>query len=73
MKRKRLRNSSWNTSSIKKTDFITLTEMWRDCNFQQVADCIHKEAWDPSRLAEFIVYFRKYLGEEQARVLYKLL
>ena len=52
---------------------MKLTEMWQDCEFQRVVDTIAKEAWDPSRLAEFVVYFRKYLGEEQAKVLYKLL
>lgn len=55
------------------TEFIVLTEMWQDCKFEQVADTINDENWPPNRLAEFIVYFRKFLGEEQAKVLYQLL
>ena len=55
------------------TEFVVLTEMWHNCEFQAVADTIEKEHWPPNRLAEFIVYFRKFMGEEQAKVLCKLL
>lgn len=55
------------------TEYITLTELWQDREYQSVADIINQENWSRARLATFCAYFSKYLGREELEVLCKLL
>jgi hypothetical protein len=55
------------------TPFIELTEMWNDSLFNEVGEIIKNESWDRSRVAEFCLYFNKYVGHKQFQVLYKFL
>ena len=55
------------------TEYIKLTEMWQDREYQCVADTINQEDWSKAKLAEFCAYFSKYLGREELEVLCKLL
>ena len=55
------------------TEFISLTEKWRDCQFIEVGHIINTERWSPTRMAEFCAYFCKYMGTKQLDVLYKFL
>ena len=54
------------------TEFIHLTEMWQDGEYNKVGDIINTEAWSQSRVAEFCAYFSKYLPT-QLNLLYKFL
>lgn len=56
-----------------KTEYIVLTELWQDCQFNEVAEIINNEKWNPARIAEFCSYFNRYLGFNQLNVLYKFL
>ena len=62
-----------NIKLMKNTEYITLTELWQDGKYSQVADTINNEGWKPQRVAEFCSYFNKYLGSNQLNVLHKLL
>lgn len=55
------------------TEYITLTELWQDGEFQLVADIINEEGWSHAMLAEFCLYFSTYLGKDELKVLCKLL
>tara|TARA_A100001515_G_scaffold139483_1_gene134152 strand:+ start:4215 stop:4391 length:177 start_codon:yes stop_codon:yes gene_type:complete len=55
------------------TDYISLTELWQDGEYADVARIINEESWNPSRVAEFCAYFNKYLGSNQLDILYKFL
>lgn len=56
-----------------KTDYLTLTELWQDCEYIQVGKIINREEWKPSEVAKFCSYFNKYLGTNQLNILYKFL
>lgn len=56
-----------------KTDYLILTELWQDGDFNKVAKTINEENWNPARVAEFCAYFNKYLGVNQLNLLYKFL
>ena len=56
-----------------KTEYIVLTELWQDCQFNEVAEIINNEKWNPARVAEFCSYFNRYLGFNQLNILYKFL
>ena len=58
---------------MKNTEFIQLTEMWQDGLFNEVGEIINSEDWSRSKVAEFCLYFNKYLGSRQFTVLYKFL
>lgn len=58
---------------IKKTDFLTLTELWQDGDYLEVGDIIFAEDWSHARLAEFCLYFVKYIGLNEFQTLYKFL
>ena len=60
-------------STAKKTEFITLTDLWQDGKYLEVGDIINKERWTPNRVAEFCAYVYKYLGTNQLDILYKFL
>lgn len=55
------------------TEFINLTELWRDGHFLKVGDIIKREKWSPERVAEFCTYFCKYNGTKQLEILYKFI
>lgn len=56
-----------------KTDYLTLTELWQDCEYIQVGKIINREEWKPAEVAKFCSYFNKYLGTNQLNILYKFL
>lgn len=56
-----------------KTDFITLTELWQDGDYFEVGEIIFAEGWSHSRVAEFCLYFSKYIGINEFQLLYKFL
>ncbi len=60
-------------SIMKNTEFIELTEMWHDGLYSQVGDVINNEKWSRAKVAEFCLYFNKYVGGRQFSVLYKFL
>jgi len=55
------------------TDFLQLTEMWRDGKYTQVGDLIRKERWTLHRVAEFCSYMCKYLGQNELNIFHKFL
>ena len=46
---------------MKNTEFIELTELWQDRDYNRVGSIINKENWTQSRIAEFCAYVFKYL------------
>jgi len=59
--------------SIMKTEYITLTELWRDGYYSEVGRIINTEQWTASQLAAFCFYFAKYIGLNDLEVLHKFL
>ena len=55
------------------TEFIDVTEMWQDGDYNEVGDLIKNERWSSSRVAEFCAYLNKYLGTRELDVFYKFL
>ena len=55
------------------TEYIKLTEMWQDGDYNEVAFIINKEEWSRARVAEFCAYINKFLGSSQLNLLHKLL
>ena len=55
------------------TEFIDLTELWQDGEYNKVGEIINNEKWNPARVAEFSAYMCKYLGITQFNLLYKFL
>jgi hypothetical protein len=55
------------------TPFIELTEMWQDGDYLGVGEVIFNEDWGSARVAEFCLYFNKYVGNKQFQVLHKFL
>ncbi|MBD36221.1 MAG: hypothetical protein CL512_05580 [Actinobacteria bacterium] len=53
---------------------IELTEMWQDGKYEEVANAIRdsKEFSEKDRLIDFCLYFAKYLGNRELKVLHKL-
>ena len=43
------------------TEYIELTELWHDCEYNQVGQIIKKEDWSQAQVAEFCAYLAKYL------------
>lgn len=56
-----------------KTEYIKLTELWQNGNYAEVGNIIHAENWPPAQVAEFCLYFLKYLGIKEFELLYKFL
>ena len=54
---------------------IELTDMWLDGKFNQVASHIadSKEFLEKDRLIDFCLYFHKYVGRAELKVLSKLI
>jgi hypothetical protein len=55
------------------TEYITLTELWQDGDFNEVGSIITSENWNPRRVSEFCSYFCKYLGTTQLELVHKFL
>ena len=58
---------------MNRTEFIVLTDLWHECEYNEIGKIITGENWSPSRVAEFCAYFMKYVGTEPLKVLYKFL
>jgi hypothetical protein len=58
---------------MKNTEYIELTELWQDGEYNKVSDIINSEQWSPARVAEFCSYFNKFLGSSQLNILHKFL
>jgi hypothetical protein len=56
-----------------KTDYITLTELWQDGEYNMVGNIIHSEDWSRHRLVEFCSYFAKFLGQRELDLLHKFI
>ena len=54
------------------TEFVDLTELWQDGEYNKVGEIINNEKWSRARVAEFSAYFGKYLPT-QLNLLYKFL
>jgi len=55
------------------TEYITLTELWKDGEYLQVGDIIRDEQWSASRVAEFCAYFVKYVGVNDLNILHRFI
>lgn len=55
------------------TEFIVLTDLWSNGKYIEVGDIIRAENWSASRIAEFCLYFVKYLGLREFELLHKFL
>ena len=55
------------------TEFIVLTDLWSNGKYIEVGDIIRIENWNPSRIAEFCLYFLKYMGLREFELLHKFL
>ena len=58
---------------MKPTEYIELTELWQDGDYNEVGSIINNENWSPSRVAEFCAYVNRFLGSNQLNLLYKFL
>lgn len=56
-----------------KTSFITLTDLWYNGKYIEVGDIIRAEQWNSRKVAEFCLYFVKYVGLKEFEVLHKFL
>lgn len=55
------------------TEFIQLTELWQDGEYDTLGRIINEESWGSAQIAEFCAYFAKHLGLNQLNILYKFL
>jgi hypothetical protein len=55
------------------TEYITLTELWKDGQYLQVGDAIRNERWSAHRVAEFCAYFSKYVGVNDLNTLHRFI
>ncbi len=55
------------------TEFIELTEMWQNKQYNLIGETIREENWNEARVAEFCAYFAKYIGMQELNILYKFL
>ena len=58
---------------MKPTEYINLTELWQDGEYNQVGSIIKQEEWSPARVAEFCPYVNRFLGSRELNLLYKFL
>jgi hypothetical protein len=58
---------------MKPTEYINLTELWQDGEYNQVGSIIKEEEWSPARVAEFCAYVNRFLGSRELNLLYKFL
>ena len=55
------------------TEYIKLTDLWHEGEYNEVGFIIKEEQWQPKEIAKFCAYFNKYLGSNQLNLLYKFL
>jgi hypothetical protein len=55
------------------SQYLKLTEMWQDAQYNEVGRYINNAGWLPREMAEFCAYFCKYLGTNQLNILYKFI
>lgn len=55
------------------TEYITLTELWKDGQYLQVGDIIRNERWSAHRVVEFCAYFVKYVGASDLNALHRFI
>ncbi len=55
------------------TEFIELTELWQNKQYNLIGEIIREEEWDQIRVAKFCAYFAKYIGLHDLQILYKFL
>ncbi len=55
------------------TEYIVLTDLWHEGKYLEVGKIINKEQWSPVRVAEFCLYFVKYMGLREFELLHKFL
>lgn len=53
-----------------KTDFIVLTELWNDHQYEEISRIIEAEDWPRNRLVHFCSYFAKHIGVRELSVLH---
>ena len=58
---------------MKHTEYIELTELWQDGDYNEVGSIINREKWTQSKVAEFCAYLNRFLGSNQLNLLYKFL
>jgi hypothetical protein len=56
-----------------KTEYIKLTDLWYDGKYLEVGNVIREENWKPNEIAEFCLYFVKYVGLKEFELLHKFL
>jgi len=56
-----------------KTEHIQLTDLWHKGEYLKVGKIIKEENWSSSEVAEFCLYFVKYVGLKEFELLYKFL
>ena len=56
-----------------KTTHIKLTDLWYEGEYLKIGKIIIDENWSPSEVAEFCLYFAKYVGLNDLELLCKLL
>lgn len=52
------------------TDFIVLTEMWHDHQYEEIGELLEREDWPRARLVQFCAYFARHVGTEELKVLH---
>lgn len=60
-------------TTMKETEFITLTEMWQDGKYLEVTEVIADEDWSHGRLVRFCDYMAKYLGIKELNVFSRMI
>lgn len=60
-------------SGVTSDQYLMLTEMWQNSQYNQVGSYIRQSGWLPREMAEFCAYFCKYLGTSQLEILYKFI
>jgi hypothetical protein len=55
------------------TEYIKLTDLWNDGEYLEIGNIIREEQWSPSKVAEFCLYFVKYVGLRDFELLHKFL
>jgi hypothetical protein len=52
------------------TDFVVLTEMWRDHQYEEIGILLENEDWPRGRLVQFCSYFVRHMGIDELKVLH---
>ena len=52
------------------TEFIVLTEMWHDHEYEKISELFEREDWPRDRIVQFCSYFAKHVGLDDLKVLH---